>query len=149
MTRATQTLTSHVESRHSYLMQRKSNVQIRLQLQNMAELHNKLCDSLFKVNSAYSVQVLSNLATIFVSITIALFLIFYIFFTNNASNEAHQLLIFVEISVSSSLRIVFLLYSCTSCSNKVSENCNLISIYVSSEYRFKLTGILTGRVAHI
>jgi hypothetical protein len=111
-------VTSRINKDSTRLLSPGFTLHLRLQILSLIDFHDGLCDTVRSINSAYSVRILTNVADIFIGITVSLFCSYFI---PTHSNHVKTIYIFILVVYFDLARLLILLYACTACTEEVSS----------------------------
>jgi hypothetical protein len=90
----------------------------RLQISSLIDFHDDLCDIVRRINSAYSVRILVNVADAFICITVSLFCSYFV---PTQQNRGKSICVFILLIYWGLMKLLVLLLACTSCTEMVSN----------------------------
>jgi hypothetical protein len=111
-------LTQHVNKNPKSLLSSGFISHLRLRISSLIDFHDDLCDVVRSINSAYSLQILVNVAEAFVCITVSLFCSYFIPSRGNRGKILHVLMLLIYCGL---VKLMVILGACTTCTEEVSK----------------------------
>jgi hypothetical protein len=104
-------------------------LQLRDQISTLVDLYNKLLDTVRSINSAYSLQILLNVAKIFFHIVFCLYLVFIVTFSSDYDKQYRNHALFFILWTT--FQLILIITSCDYTKREVSVDCycELVSLW--------------------